>query len=109
MVTFIPNLLKDYKRLKEEKMVIDQNQKSQMNVNINLDTTPILYTDNVLVSGSEDGIVLDFCQKVGPTNQVRVVSRIGMSREHAQKLLKVLTDQLRLSEGQVQTNPRKVL
>ena len=74
-------------------MAIDNNQKqNQMNVNINLDTTPILYTDNVLISGSEDGIVLDFGQKVGPTNQVRVVARVGMSREHAKKFLRVLLD-----------------
>lgn len=92
-------------------MAIDNNQKqNQMNVNINLDTTPILYTDNVLISGSEDGIVLDFSQKVGPTNQVRVVARVGMSREHAKKFLRVLNDQLKLAEGQgqVQTSPKKV-
>ena len=86
----------------------DKSNNNGMNVNINLDTTPILYTDNVLIGVSEDGIVLDFCQKLGPTNQMRIVSRIGMSRYHAKKFLKVLSDQLKLSEGQTQTSKTKV-
>jgi hypothetical protein len=86
----------------------DKENQNGMNVNINLDTTPILYTDNILVGVSEDGIVLDFCQKLGPTNQMRIVSRMGMSRDHAKKFLKVLSDQLKLSEGQVQTSKTKI-
>lgn len=74
-----------------------------MNVNINLDTTPIYYTDNISLSVNEDGIVLDFMQKLGPTNQLRVVARVGMSREHAKKFYKILGDQLKLVEGQVAT------
>lgn len=69
-------------------------------VSVNLDQTPILYTDNVMITGNEDGIVLDFCQRLGSTPQVRVVSRIGMSREHAKKLLMVLT-------GQINHDPEK--
>lgn len=69
-------------------------------VNINLDQTPILYTDNVMVTGNKDGIVLDFCQRLGSTPQVRIVSRIGMSREHAKKLLMVLA-------GQIEHDPEK--
>jgi len=80
-----------------------QNQKPGFNINVNLDTTPILYTDNVIISTSEDGIVCDFTQKLGTTNQLRVVARIGMSREHAKKFYKVFGDQLKLVEGQVQT------
>ncbi|MCL4360644.1 hypothetical protein M1555_05345 [Patescibacteria group bacterium] len=74
-----------------------------MNVNVNLDTTPVLYTDNVSLTINQDGLVMDFMQKLGPTNQLRIVARIGMSRDHAKKLYKVLGDQLKLVEGQVQT------
>lgn len=74
-----------------------------MNVNLNLDTTPIFYTDSVSVTTNEDGIVLDFMQKLGPTNQVRIVARVGMSREHGRKFYKVFGDGLKLVEGQVQT------
>lgn len=84
-------------------MADNQNPKPEMNVNINLDTTPVLYTDNVFLTINEDGIVFDFSQKIGSTNQLRVVSRVGMSREHAKKLYKILGDQLKLVEGQVQT------
>lgn len=73
-------------------------------VNINLDTTPILYTDNVLIGASTDGIVFDFCQKLGMSSDLRIVSRIGMSREQAKKFYKTLGEQLKLTEGQIQSS-----
>ena len=79
-------------------------QKQQdMNVSINLDTTPILYTDSIFMSTNPDGLVLDITQRVGPTNQIRVVSRIGMSREHAKKFAQELSKLILRTEGQVQT------
>lgn len=69
-------------------------------VTINLDQTPILYTDNIMVTSNEDGVVLDFCQRVGSSPQVRVVARVGMSREHAKKLLMVLNGQLEQRTGE---------
>jgi hypothetical protein len=72
-------------------------------VNVNLDTTPILYSDNILMSTNEYGLVLDICQKIGPTNQLRIVSRVGMSREHAKKMLSELGKLLAMTEGQIQT------
>lgn len=79
----------------------------EMQVNINLDTTPILYTDNIFITTDEDGVVLDFCQKLGPSNQIRVVSRIGMSKTHAKKFLTEMSKLLAMTEGQIQTG-RKV-
>jgi hypothetical protein len=75
----------------------------QMQINLNLDTTPILYTDNILMTTNEDGVVFDICQKVGPSNQLRIVSRVGMSRGHAKKFLKELGSLLALTEGKKQT------
>ena len=64
------------------------NQKNQpVQISVNLDTTPVLYTDNVNLTVNPNGVVLDIMQRLGPTNQVRIVSRIGMSREHAKKFL----------------------
>lgn len=57
-----------------------------MQVNINLDTTPIFYTDNISMVANEDGVILDVIQRVS-SNQGRVVSRVGMSREHAKKFV----------------------
>ncbi|MCL5970835.1 MAG: hypothetical protein M1450_05045 [Patescibacteria group bacterium] len=83
----------------------DQKQ-NEVSINVNLDTTPILYTDNVFMSVNEDGLVLDICQKIGPTNQMRIVSRVGMSKNHAKKFLKELGNLLALTEGKGQTGTK---
>lgn len=85
---------------------MDEVKEGEVNVNLNLDTTPILYTDNVLITVNEDGVVLDACQKVGSSNQVRIVARVGMSKTHAQKLVKALNDLVEKSEGQVHTTKK---
>jgi uncharacterized lipoprotein NlpE involved in copper resistance len=72
-------------------------------VNLNLDLTPILFTDSVFMTSNSDGVVLDVGQRVASTNQVRIVSRIGMSREHAKKLVNELAKLLTMSEGKIQT------
>ena len=84
----------------------DKKNQPGIAVNVNLDTTPVLYTDNVFMSANEDGIVLDVAQKLGATNQVRIVSRIGMSRNHAKKFAKELSKLLALTEGSMQTGEK---
>jgi len=86
-----------------------KHEQKQVAVNVNLDTTPILYTDNIFLTTNEDGLVLDVCQKIGPSNQLRIVSRIGMSRVHAKKFLKELGNLLAMTEGQIQTGIKKKL
>ncbi len=75
----------------------------ELAVNINLDTTPILYTDNVIITVNPDGVVLDVTQRLANTNQVRVVGRFGMSREHGKKFAAELGKLLAITEGQVKT------
>ena len=78
----------------------DENKKApEVQVSVNLDNTPILYTDNINMTLNADGIVLDVMQRLGPTNQVRIVSRIGMSREHAKKFIDKLGKLLLKTEG----------
>lgn len=79
----------------------------QMAVDVNLDTTPILYTDNVFMATNPDGLVLDFGQRLSNTNQMRIVSRIGMSREHAKKIVAELGKLLVITEGHGQTGEGK--
>lgn len=83
----------------------DQKLKEQQAVaiNVNLDTTPIFYTDNILMTTNTDGLIINICQQVFATNQLRIVSRIGMSREHAKKMLNELGRLLAMTEGQIQT------
>lgn len=72
-------------------------------INLNLDTTPVLYTDNIFMTTNSEGVVLDVAQRVGSTSQVRIVSRIGMSKEHARKFVNELGKLLAMSEGKIQT------
>lgn len=80
----------------------DKPQK-QIALNINLDTTPILYTDNIYISTNEDGLTIDVGQRLAGSDQMRIVTRIGMSRSHAKKFLKEMGRLLALTEGQRQT------
>lgn len=68
----------------------------QMEFNINLDTTPILYTDSIFMSSGPFGVILDVGQKIG--DKVRIVSRVGMSREHAKKFIDELSKLLAITE-----------
>lgn len=79
---------------------------SDLSVDVNLDSTPILYTDNIFMTTNELGVVFDICQKLGPTNKMRIVSRVGMSREHAKKFMHELGKLLALTEGQMQTGTK---
>lgn len=86
----------------------DQNKKPDQDlaINLNLDTTPILYTDSVYMTANKDGVVFDVMQRVGNTNQARVVARFGMSREHAKKCANELSKLLALTEGHARTGEK---
>ena len=80
--------------------------KQTVQVSVNLDSTPVLYTDNINMNVNPDGVVFDVMQRLGPTEQVRIVARIGMSREHAKKFVDKLAKLLLKSEGKVVTGTR---
>ncbi len=82
---------------------MDGKKEQELEININLDTTPILYTDNIIMTVNEDGLVLDICQKIGSTNKIRVVSRVGMSKGHAKKFISHLSKLIDKSEGRGET------
>ena len=85
----------------------NQSQPQNIQVSANLDTTPILYTDSIFISTNEDGVILDVTQKVPVSNQLRIVSRIGMSRTHAKKFLKEMSKLLALTEGKPKTESKE--
>lgn len=85
---------------------MDSNEK-KVAVNLNVETTPILYTDNIFMTTNEDGVILDVGQKILASDQVRIVSRIGMSRSHAKKFVAELGKILAMTEGQTQSSPDK--
>lgn len=82
-----------------------QNMQPGVAVNLNVDTTPILYTDNIMMTTNEDGLVLNFCQNVGP-NQMKIVARIGMSRSHAKKFAKEMGRLIAMTDGSIQTGKK---
>jgi len=53
------------------------------------ETNRVLYTDVVDVMVNNYGVVMNFMQ-AGPGNSTNAVARIGMSREHAKSVLKIL-------------------
>lgn len=82
-------------------------QDQQMNVGLNPQHIPILYTDMVFMNVNEDGVTFDICQKVGTTNQFQVISRIGMSREHAKRFVTKLSEILALTMGHSQSGEKE--
>lgn len=82
---------------------MQKTEESEFKINLNPEKSPILYTDLIFMNTNEDGITLDICQKIGPSNQLNIVSRIGMSRNHAKKFVKKLSELLAMTEGQSQT------
>lgn len=56
---------------------------------------PVLFSDVIGITSSQFGLVLDFGQRLGSTNQTNVVARVGISKEHGEALLKVLTEKIK--------------
>lgn len=70
----------------------------EQNIQVSLPANlPILYTDMVFMNVNEDGVIIDVCQKGAGQNQFQVVSRIGMSKEHAKKFVKKLSEIIALT------------
>lgn len=75
----------------------DESKQPHLHLNIDAKLTPILYCDNFFISSSNYGVTFDFAQQVGPNNQ-QVVSRIGLSFDHARKIIEVIQDHLEKHE-----------
>lgn len=84
--------LAGYSFEEELAMAFDSNDdKTPKELNVNVpQNMPVLYTDMVHVSGNKYGITINFIQGMGPNGKPTVVSRIGMSKEHAKSMLDVL-------------------
>lgn len=60
----------------------------------------ISYTDMVHITVNNFGVVLNFMQNVSPNNQPLVVSRLGMSKEHAKSVADLIYKTLEASKTQ---------
>lgn len=77
---------------------VNQTNETELQVNI-ANNQPVLYSDSVFVTAGKFGVVFDFAQSVGATNQQNVVSRVGMSKEHALALLNILEKKIKETFG----------
>lgn len=77
---------------------MDKKDPENKNININIDPTrtPILYADIAYIKSNENGVVFDFAQQIGSSDQYTVVARVGISKEHAKKLIDHLEALLRI-------------
>ncbi len=55
----------------------------------------VIYTDSMQATVNDSGVVLQFMQQQKPDGQQIPISRIGMSREHAERMVKVIQETLR--------------
>lgn len=55
----------------------------------------IVYTDSMNATVNKHGVTLQFFQSAGPNKQPVSVSQVGMSRDHAERVIEVLTKTLR--------------
>ncbi len=68
----------------------------------------ILFTDVVDVVVSNYGVVMNFMQSAGPTNKPAIVAKVGMSREHAKSILRILQITLAQTEYSAQNTSKKL-
>ena len=69
------------------------------------DDQKIVYTDMIQVMINNYGVVMNFMQSSGPSNQPLAVSRIGMSKEHARSVIEVLKKTLEQADKINQKGP----
>ena len=78
---------------KEDLLPLSSGQDKALNITLPLDPR-IMYTDHLHTSVGDYGVVLNFMQATGFTNQSLPVARVGMSKEHAHKVLETLKQSL---------------
>lgn len=84
-------------RKENSQLMVEQPVAQMTQVNVNPLQTPVLYTDSTFVTASEFGLVLDVAQTINGQQQ-NIVTRIGMSFDHAKKLIQVMQDTIDKNE-----------
>lgn len=73
--------------------------KETRRVLVSEEDSKIVYTDMIQVMVNKYGVILNFMQGAGASNQPLAVSRVGMSKEHAKSILEVLRKTLDHAES----------
>lgn len=77
----------------------ERNNDAPQAVLLPLSEAKAVYSDMVHVSVNNFGVVISFMQNVGAHNQPVVVSRLGMSKEHAKSVADVIYQTLNRAEN----------
>lgn len=85
-----------------------QDQPASIKIGVDPLRTPILYADAIRITSNENGFVLDVAQGIAGTDQAIVVSRIGLSKEHAKKLAEKIAEQV-VKQGEFVTGKVKIV
>jgi transcriptional regulator with XRE-family HTH domain len=72
-----------------------------------VDAPKILFTDVVDVIVNNYGVVMNFMQGAGPNSQPNSVAKVGMSREHAKSVLRILEVTLSQTERTTSNQTKK--
>lgn len=67
---------------------------NQININIDQDKIEAKYADQALISHNPFGVTIDFAQQIPQLKQIKILSRIAMSPEHAKAFLEALTQNI---------------
>lgn len=89
----------DMQRTPAAHMVNTNDGSAQSKVIVAQTDTRILYTDTVHVMVNNYGVVMNFMQASGTGTQPVMISRIGMSKEHAKSVLEVLQKTLEAADS----------
>lgn len=98
--------------MSEDKNVIKMKEKGtakqpkQESINVDLGSMPVLYSDSVFAAGGDFGLTLYFAQRIGSSNNQKLVSSLGLSWEHAHALMHLLERNLKSHAKRM--NDRKI-
>ncbi len=85
----------------ERRTIVDKTiEQGKVTINTTDDSGIILYTDMVHVISNRYGVVINFIQGVGADGKPNIISRVGMSREHADSVVEVLRKSLEKQSDQ---------
>lgn len=96
---------KEESKMSEEQSQINTQRELEVEIPQSMD---ILYCDSVFITSSKFGVILNFAQTTPAPNKQKVISRIGMSKDHCQAFMKALQDNLMMS-GKLPVPAKKIL
>lgn len=88
--------------MNEQNHQLDSSKSNGARINMNIDQDKIdaKFCDQVLINMSAFGFTFDFIQNIPQMQTARVLSRIGMSPQHAKIFNEILSNTLKAYENQ---------